>query len=208
MFEAAYCLNMQHRPDRWKLTKDQCDTLGINVTRVEGVPPSTPERPGPHISFCLGMLKMIEKALDDAHQTVLLLEDDVHFVHPELITYCEKELPEHWAIFYLGANLQNVHSLPERHSFHLWRVYNAWTSHAVAYQYEALEFIHDRYRKVLEGIVYNHVEFTTSLMYDAWLGREILPAVKAYVAIPNIAHQYPGYSDIWGHEVNYTELFN
>lgn len=201
-FDAYYCLNMPHRVDRWKQACYEFDLMNIDVHQVQGI-----SHKDPKISFCLGMMQMIHDALKNDGETFLLMEDDVTFVRPELLPYCMAELPDNWDIFYLGANLQNVHTLPERYSFHLWRVYNAWTTHAVAYTRQALELIAERYEKELQNVI-NDRGFDTQYMYDCWLGREILPAVNAYVAIPNIAHQRPGFSDIWGHEVNYTNLFN
>jgi hypothetical protein len=202
-FDAYYCLNMPHRTDRWKMASEQFDRLGWKVKQVASVPCKDAK-----LSYCLGMMKMAAHALQEGHQTVLLMEDDVHIVRPDILQYLALELPVKWDILYLGANLQNVNALPEQHSYHLWRVYNAWCHHAVAYKRDALAEAYRRYGIILDNILEGYVEFDTSLMYDAWLGREFLPAVNAYVSIPNIAHQHPGYSDIWGHEVNYTPLFN
>jgi hypothetical protein len=103
----------------------------------------------------------------------------------------EDEFPN-WDMLYLGGNYacHDQVKRPDHISDHLRRIYNAWTTHAVAYR-----------RDVAAWIVRN---YKVDQMYDAFLDERVLDKFKVVATYPMFAIQEKGHSDLWGHEVDYT----
>jgi len=128
-----------------------------------------------------------------------MLEDDVvfgdAFLTNAVLNCAIQELPENWDILYLGANLHvDGFKEPIRYSSHLCRIYNAWTTHAIAFNH-----------KCVKWIAYNQPQFHEG-MFDGWLSSQLFH-FNAFCVTPMVAFQRPGNSLIWGHDVDYDPVF-
>jgi hypothetical protein len=182
-------------PAEYALGQAECARVGLTVEPYHAV-----REIGPHQSFSHSERNILLDFLFDRDTNRLLhLEDDVTFRNLDHLPQAINELPDDWDILYLGANLicwNNGEPEPECFSDHLWRVYAAWTTHAVAYNKKCV-------RRILEG----QPSFD-STMFDNWLSTR-LPELNAYCIAPMVAYQRPRFSSIWQreHVDDYTEVF-
>jgi len=192
-FEVRYCLNQDSRPDRWIQATEEFERVGLEVERFASIPADSAVK-----SFCLSQYAMLKSFLASGKGVLLTLEDDAVFRGLSHLRAVLDHLPIDWDILFLGANITDMvtgirEHPPVRHSEHLYRVYHAWTTHAVAYS-----------RGIAERIIR---EYDGISMYDAWLSERILPTCKAYLVNPMVAWQRPGKSDLWGQDTDYTGAF-
>lgn len=149
---------------------------------------------GPHQSFNKSTLTILSEFYKSGAGSLLFLEDDCIFQPLDRLDQSLSELPDDWDIVYLGANLLN--GSPERYSDHLFRVFSAWTTHAIGYN-----------RKVVPYILENQKGLSEA-MYDNTLS-DHLPHLNAYVVAPMVAYQRPHVSSIWQKPQveDYTPIF-
>jgi hypothetical protein len=186
-------LNVPSAVQRWQLTVNELERVGIcDYERFEAIADI-----GPHQSFNRSVNKIICDFFFSDKRNLLLLEDDVIFLDLNYFDAALNELPADWDILYLGANVaENSFDKPIRYSPHLCRVFNAWTTHAVAF---------NRSLFIRELII--HQPGYSVQMFDNWLSGQ-LHRCKAFCISPMIAIQRPGNSYIWGGDANYTSVFD
>lgn len=146
---------------------------------------------GPHQSFSRSVRWILNEFNESGLETLLHLEDDCAFRQLDHLSDALSELPSDWDIVYLGANIQ---SDALRISPHLFKVSNAWTTHAIGFN-----------RKVVPFILEHQPDFSDQML-DNWLGAQ-LGRLNAYVVAPMVAWQRPHYSMIWRREVDYSDVF-
>lgn len=204
-FDRIYCINLDSRPDRWEAMQQQFAQQGIkNVIRVSGIEVAENK----FVSFNLSQRFSLIKAGDATRKTfflpqqknALILEDDCVFKNTTHLHYAMNELPPDWDILYLGANILGSDitpfKKPIRFSSHLFRLTDAWQTHAMVYN-----------SKLLEKII-NSFDPYGGIIYDEWLRTTIIPQGNCYIIAPQIAYQAPGYSDLWHTQADYTSLFD
>jgi GR25 family glycosyltransferase involved in LPS biosynthesis len=174
--------------------RERCEAelakYGIKAEFIQSVAVGTP-----FYSFNSSMIGIVADFAKSELNNILVLEDDVVFENMHSIDMCLDELEDefpNWDMLYLGGNYacHDQVKRPDHISDHLRRIYNAWTTHAVAYR-----------RDVAAWIVRN---YKVDQMYDAFLDERVLDKFKAVATYPMFAVQEQGYSDLWGHEVDYT----
>jgi len=170
----------------WQKAQVEFKIWGIYAEQFNAVPAI-----GPHQSFNLGVKAILQKFFDSGAHSLLFLEDDVHFVNMDHLWPALTELPEDWDVFYLGCNIRGDVT---RVSSHLWKVTDAWTTHAVAYTRPIVKWILENYPNESE------------VMYDNWLGAN-LHRFNAYVCKPMCAVQRSRVSGIWGCYTDYSQVF-
>ena len=125
-FEKVYCLNLDTRPDKWELCKQEFKKYGI-LDLVERFPAVTIHNHRGKLTSqgCTSShLEIIKKCKRDNISNVLVLEDDIEFLNygldfhnkqnKEVPTCCEEILALglnqlqniKWDIFYLGYNIK------------------------------------------------------------------------------------------------------
>lgn len=171
---------------RWQQAEREFRTHALHVERFNAVPAI-----GPHQSFNLGLKSALQKFLDSGAHSLLFLEDDVVFQNMEHFWPALQELPADWDVFYLGCNIRGD---AFRISPRIYRITNAWTTHAVAFT-----------RPIVKYFLAN-VPGESEVMYDNWLGDQ-LAMFNAYTCKPMCAIQRPGKSLIWNEAVDYSPVF-
>jgi GR25 family glycosyltransferase involved in LPS biosynthesis len=175
---------------RRKRCEAELDKYGIKAEFVQSIEGVTPFH-----SFNVSMSGIIKEFSKSELGNILVLEDDVVFQNMQSLDMCLDELLiefPNWDMLYLGGNYKNHDQArrPDHISDHLRRIYNAWTTHAVAYR-----------RDVAAWIVRN---YKVDQMYDAFLDERVLGKFKAIATYPLFAIQEKGHSGLWGHEVDYS----
>lgn len=190
-FDLKICLNHPSASERWGSCLQEFKRIGLTgVARFEALPDI-----GPHQSFNRSVNEILRYFRRSPYRRLLFLEDDVTFVRPEVAEEAIKQLPEDWDILYLGANiLHPPGAKPEPFSPNLCRVYEAWTTHAIAFNKKSVNFI-------LE----NQPGFSEA-MFDNWLSAN-LSRFNSYIVAPMAAYQRPGHSLIWNSTTNYETIF-
>jgi len=126
---------------------------------------------------------------------LLALEDDVEFKNLQPLADAIDDIKRtgiKWDVLYLGGNI-NGRVVDKRR--HLCRVTNVWTTHAVAYT------------RFAAASLLQHFPNENEVMYDAYLGA-MSRGLNTYMVKPIVAVQRPDFSEIWGHDVNYSNIFN
>ena len=167
-------INLKHRTDRWEEIQRQVRAFGItDYERVEAVP-------GGYLGFNASVRLALQGDGD-----MLLLEDDCVFNnHLFDLQEAIKELPADFDLLYLGAN---VKSRQQRYSERLFKLTDAWATHAIYYSAKGRKWCMENYTDQITTI------------YDEWLntvGQD--SGLQRYIVKPFLAVQADGYSDIWG----------
>lgn len=182
-FERRLLLNCPGANERLGFALQECSRVGLTVERFEAVKAETPI-----LSFNKSFFRMIYESFCkiEPAKSLLVVEDDIEFRGDlQHVNAALQELPADWDVLYFGANLQQpgMHP-PVKYSPHLCRVYNAWTTHCIAF-----------HGSLLPRIIATYPGDT--VMFDAWLSENILPRYKAFCITPMVAWQKPGPSQIW-----------
>jgi GR25 family glycosyltransferase involved in LPS biosynthesis len=193
-FDKIYCINLDHRVDRWQDSLREFTKEGIEVERF-----SATYGESRTIAFNTSQKGVLEKSLVDGANNPLVLEDDVEIRSTMHLHYAMNELPEDWDIIYLGGNIIGVDVIPFRkpirYSAHLFSVVDCWQTQSVGYS-----------RKMVEWLVQNF-KVDCGWIYDEFLRQEVLHKFKAFIVAPQITLQRKSFSDIWDRDTNFTHLF-
>lgn len=189
-FSRIVLINLASRPDR--LVESSLE-LKRHKIPFEVVPAIKNENGQQGISDTLR--RLFRETLDAGHRNVLVFEDDVRMVvEPEeferVMDLALIELPSHWDMLYLGANLPNPRRV-EEYSAHLLRTIRALALHAVAYSRRGMEEI---------------LALQPTLPIDLQIADGINTAGGSFVTYPLLCTQKEGFSDIEGRRVKYSSF--
>jgi GR25 family glycosyltransferase involved in LPS biosynthesis len=116
MIDKIYCINLDEREDRWLKMEDQFNKIDYNVQRVEAeVGTEDDFNPNNRTMGQLGCLKshlkVIEDAIENDYENILIFEDDVVICDDfnERLIKMMNYVPENWATIYLGGNCYHEH---------------------------------------------------------------------------------------------------
>lgn len=195
-FSKAYCVNLDHRTDKWEETLKEFNKHNLEVERFSGVDGDTVNYDGPLkkgvIGCALSHKGIVHKAKLRGHETVLIFEDDVAFEEGANEKFYEwiSEVPEDWDMLYLGGN-HNVKTI-KKATEHTMRCTKTQTTHAYALRNTVYDWILERL---------TNIDLDVDVIYT-----ELQKVCKAYCFTPRIAWQREGVSDIWKQTVNYDFL--
>lgn len=190
-FDKRVCLTTHE--DEWAIGQREFERVGLQVEKFQSIPDI-----GPHQSFSRSVRQILTEFLESDAQRLLHVEDDCLFRELWHLPYALNDLPPDWDIVYLGANLvlweHEKPQPPTRYSGRLFRVYGAWTTHAVGFN-----------RKVVPYLLENQPDFSER-MFDNWMS-SVLPQLNAFVVAPMVAYQRARHSAIWNRFDDYTPIF-
>jgi tetratricopeptide (TPR) repeat protein len=199
-FDRTYLINSAKQTRRLKHVSARLSRLATDFERFEAILPIAGEgradkpalKPG-HYAAARSHRAVLQRALEQGHERVLILEDDVVFrddvadrltdLLPQL-----QELP--WDIFYLGLHLAED---GEPISANLGRVKRGFHAHAYAVTGRAIP----RLLAIIDAAIEEGFNF------DCYHDPQLL---KVY-AKPILAIQEPGYSDIQGRRHNRLDQY-
>ena len=196
LFEHAFCINLDRRPDRWQQAQEEFKKVGLEVQRYSAVdgPKILPDevahnykgykrdRDPKAIIGCLRSHRnLYTMALDNNWQELAVFEDDVLFKNnfKELLSHYAEQLPTDWLMLFLGCVPLKVDSF----SSNLKKVYRGWTTHAYIIRREACE--------MLEKILADNEHRPIDLSWGP-----VLNTGRVFTMWPFLAIQRETYSDI------------
>jgi len=200
----TYVLNLEHRKDR--LTKvipalyDFCKGTGLPFARVfkavNGKELFPDYEHAGRIGFNLSFQKIFTDALLNEYEAIAVFEDDVVLSKNAVEVYndCINSVPEDWQLFYLGANTRQQLS---KVNASIYRLVNAWTTHAIIYKRSAIEYI-------MQNYLFPEIIVDSTDVFDEWLRAKGQEALKCYILKPIIATQAEGWSDLENKDVDYN----
>ena len=167
----AYCINLPERPERWDEFRKQ--KIPFEVQRFDAI------RDNPGWKGCTkSHLKVFQEITE---YPCIVFEDDCLMLHDwAMVEQCMIQLPADWDMLYLGATLNEK---LEPYSKNLYRIKNAWTTHAIIYNSN----------KVPEFILSNKSNIKK---IDVFITENVLPIFQCFITYPLIATQRPGISDV------------
>ncbi len=195
-FERRVCLTTHE--SEWNIGAQEFERVELTVEKFQSLPIDDDKILGPHQSFSGSVRQILTEFLESDAKTLLHVEDDCLFRDTWHLQYALHDLPDDWDIVYLGANLvlwePEKPLPPQRYSGRLFRVFGAWTTHAIGFNKKVVPFLLENQPGLSER------------MFDNWMSTR-LPELNAYVVAPMVAYQRPRYSSIWGREDDYTKIF-
>jgi len=192
-FDHIYCINLDHRTDKWDQCLKEFEKHGLTVERMSGVDGKTlPAHetliPG-ELGCAMSHAKVLKDIAEKGYKRALILEDDVEFI-PDLQEYWSlnaQHIPENWTMLYFGGNHLNPPRMVNRAISRITKTYT--TSHYAV-------------TGTFANAVYKRVE-TTKAQVDV-MYTTFQPGSESFAFNPPIAWQRPTLSDIQGVWTDYT----
>lgn len=211
-FSVIYCINLDRRPDRYSQVQEEFKKINVDVRRISGIDGNTIDTPPGIRPGAFGLLlthfNLIEKAIVNKYDNMVIFEDDVTFVNNfnEIFNEKIKSLPENWELLYMGGNhilsvdgfdlitgdknfkvtKDNYKSL----NYELCKTPCTYCAHALV--------INSRiYEKILNKMKTQPID---NIYY------QLQGNGKSYAFLPSLATQRPNFSDIESGYVNYSNM--
>jgi len=195
-FEEIYCINLDHRTDRWEHAQKEFEKLYIKdrVKRFSAI-----KHEDGRIGLIKSNLEILKIARDNGLKNVLIFEDDVQFLWKnepiETLTKSIEQLPKKWNMFYLGANTQQ--KLIKTNKENLVILKNAFATQSICFNRN----VFDMYISYAEKM--NKITKLNDIL-DVWIAKNIQEKGIVFMTNPLITTQMESFSDIEGREVNYS----
>lgn len=212
-FEKIYCINLDSRPDKWKLAQAEFEKYGIGDI-VERFPGTIGIKDGPSMHGCASShINILEQCKKEKIKNVLVLEDDIEFLSysldyknkinkeiksdpAEILSAGLSQLrPHKWDILYLGYNIKlKEFCYKEILSDNLFKSTNQLTTHGIAYN----ESVYDIIIKDLKRNITNETNYyRVTCAIDAYLAFYLSHKINCINIFPMIAGQRENlYNDI------------
>jgi len=172
----TYCINLDHRPERWAHAQEECAKMGIEVERFSAV---YHEDQRGWVGCTDSHIKLLTET---ENKFFLILEDDVEFLPGAdyILQEAISQLPEDWDMLYLGASPKEPQ---ERYSDNLFKLNNAHVTHAILWN--------NRKDGALEYIIEHRDDI---VKIDDFFATVIQPKFNVYVTYPMVCSQSPKFS--------------
>lgn len=186
-FQEIYCINLDHRTDRWEHACSEFVKLGIidRVIRFSAVK----EEDG-RVGVIKSHLNIVKKARDTKLDNVLVFEDDVQFIGEDPIGILRRAINQiseiEYFLFYLGAN---IHSSLDKLQENLLKARVAYGAHAICYNRR----IYDLFIGYFDGMC--RIDRREDIL-DVYLSEKFQANYECLLLNPMIATQFNSYSDI------------
>jgi len=195
-FTKIYCLNLDHRPDRWQQCQQQFQHHGLTVERVSAINGhklnlNIPGVKSGAMGCSLSHQLAVRLAKQNSYDSVMVLEDDVEFADGLQRQFAEyvQQIPQDWHIIYLGGNHQVK---PEPVSTNVSRIRFSYAAHAVAFRRPVYDLLLD---------LSSNLQMPVDVAYAHAQNH-----CNAYVFTPHLAWQRESFSDIEQTDVSYQFL--
>lgn len=192
--DKIYCINLDRRPDRWQLAKEQFDKHNLIVERFGAIDArdfklSYPTDNGNN-GCTLSHYFIIERAKILGFESVMIFEDDVE-LHEDfdfILNAAMDYLPQNWDMLYFGGSHREK-PLGLSHTGRLMRVQKTLTTHGYIIRSSLYDKVIDNFKNLNNPV---------DCFYAAWQKE-----FNVYITNPPIAWQRGGYSDIENREMHY-----
>jgi hypothetical protein len=202
-FDKIYIINLDRRPERWLLAKQELSRWSIEACRMSAVDGNTLKDDGYRLALgAVGLIKTNINILNDAkekgYSRILILEDDVVF-SPEInkIDQYLDAVPADYDMLYFSGN-HNGHVVgvmpPEAINDKVVRVHETYSTHCVAIQAGMYDAIIDAIKPCQKPLDVYYAELQKKHRVFCLKG-----------ATP-VATQRVGFSDILSEQADYQWL--
>jgi len=196
-FDEIYCINLDHRIDRWEHAQNEFEKLGIKdrVIRFSAI-----KHNDGRIGLIKSNLEIIKIAKSKKLNNVLIFEDDVQFIWKnkpiDILNKSIEQLPDDkWNMFYLGANTHQ--KLIKTNKENLVILKNAFATHSICFNKNTFDY----YIKYAEKL--NKITNINDVL-DVWISKNIQEKGIVFMTNPLLTTQMESFSDIEGRKVNYS----
>jgi hypothetical protein len=203
-FDKIYCINLDHRTDRWEECEKMFSHYNLSVERVSAIKPNENiNNLGPgQVSLIKTTIQILEDAKRLNLKNFLLLEDDVEFCdyrseyngpssEDRFRKYIE-HLPEDWALFYLGSGIDT--DMKYKIDGEIYKIGFAHTAHSLAFKNTFFDLCIEKLKMFSEP---------NDIIYA-----RIMSEFPCYSFYPNLTSQRESFSDLENRFVNYNHLRN
>lgn len=184
----TYLINLPRRTDRLQVSQRILQHHGIDFELCEAI-----DLQNGADGIRQTMIGLFTHILNNTeYERILILEDDVDFLYPDVCAAIDnaiKELPNDFDLLFLGANVYKP-LLP--YSRNLLKLTGAVANHAVVYT-----------RNVMQELLTLYTDNPKSIT-DSLIDAHIVSRGTCYIINPMLAIQRPDFSDIEDKQVDYT----
>ena len=201
-FNEIYCINLDHRIDRWVHAQKEFEKVGIQdrVKRFTAIKDDDGK-----VGLIKSNLTILKMAKSKGLDNVLIFEDDVKFIVDDPVKHLKKAISQigklKWSLFYLGAN---THEKLIKIKPNLILMKNAFATHSLAYNKNI-------YNKVIRQFKKIKIIKKQNDILDVFLAEKIQSKHICLMVNPMLTTQMNDYSDIEKKVVDYSfieEIFN
>ena len=196
----AFYINLASRPDRKQHVEEQLKIIGINAERFNAI-----KLPNGALGCSMSHLKCIETAKKNNWSHLLIVEDDIKFLVPELFktqlnTFFTKHM-NNWDVVIIGGN--NVPPY-EKIDDTCVKVSSCQTTTGYLVNGHYFDTLIDNFRTGINKLIKNpelHVQYAIDKYWFHLQKRD-----NWYLIIPLTVTQREDYSDIEKRPTNYTNV--
>lgn len=209
IFDKAYCINLDRRPDRLSEVTKELNRVNIPFERFSATDGQT--LPGGYnktykgeIGGTISHLNVLKKAKEENLSNVLILEDDVEFISNfnDIFQQRMKFVPDNWEMLFFGGN--HVGGLSIINPF-VAKMNKSYAIHAYAVKNIVFDIIIDHLERSVDRVLGTSEMLKPSVAADYYLAM-LHSGTNSYCFKPPLAHQKPGFSDLQQTVVNYDFL--
>jgi glycosyl transferase family 25 len=196
----AFYINLEHRTDRKEQIENELSIMGINAKRFNAICTTNGA-----VGCTMSHLKLLEKAISENYSHLLILEDDIQFLEPEIFkNNFNKFLELHennWdVIIFSGNNVPPYIPIDET----CIRVTRCQTTTGYFVNGHYLRILRDNIKEGLEKLIKNPSMHYYFAIDKYWFCLQ--QCDKWYLIIPLTVIQRESYSDIEKKITNYKNV--
>lgn len=196
----AFYINLEHRTDRLQEIELELFVMGINARRFNAI-----SNKNGAIGCTMSHLKLLNDAIKNNYSHLLILEDDIQFLNPELFkTNFNRFLELHqnnWdVIIFSGNNVPPYIPVDDT----CIRVTRCQTTTGYLVNGHYLKTLRDNIKEGLEKLIKNPQNHYFFAIDKYWFHLQQLD--NWYLIIPTTVVQREGYSDIEKRNTNYQNV--
>lgn len=195
----AYYINLQHRTDRKEHVEKQLHNIGIIPNRFEAI-----KMENGAIGCSMSHLKLLQEAVKNNLEHILIVEDDITFLDPELFkTQINKFFELHqnnWDVILLGGNNMPPYKNIDETCIQVTRCQTT-TGYLVNGHY--IKILMKNVKMGLTNLLNRPAEHSKFAIDKFWF--VLQESSKWYLITPPTVVQREDYSDIEKRVINYQE---
>jgi glycosyl transferase family 25 len=193
----AFYINLEHRNDRKEHVEREMNTMGIPVERFDAI-----KMDNGAIGCSMSHLKILQNALNNNYNHVLVVEDDIQFLRPEIFKtnfnrFLEKQ-GNNWDVILFAGNNVGPYEAVDKTCIKVRKCQTA-TGYLVNGHY--IKKLYENFMTGLNNFVCNPNQASLYAVDQFWFSLQ--QTDKWYLIIPPTVVQRENYSDIEKKMVNY-----
>ena len=185
-FDRVVLINLERRSDRLEKFSEQAKAVGLTFDRFIAIDAHTSQMTGAQ-ACAASHREVVTQAKADGVGRLLIFEDDASF-SSNFTHECQEVLsktPNDWQMLYLGSWPHSIIPINDR----IARTDGTICTHAFGYKAEVFDLV------IEASLGPTPIDDQLSMRHSS---------IKTYMAHPTIVTQRPDFSDIRGHEVDYS----